>query len=59
MVRLEEVEDEHFQQSQLGADDDEGDYSDTGMRGLCFVFALHLMLPQLQGRSRQQTEMHN
>lgn len=30
MVQLVEVEDEHFQQRQAGADEDEGDYTDTG-----------------------------
>lgn len=29
MVQLVEVEDEHFQQRQAGADEDEGDYTDT------------------------------
>jgi len=30
MVQLIEVEDEHFQQSQPGPDDDDADYTDTG-----------------------------
>lgn len=40
MVQLTEVEDEHFQLPQVGPEEDDGDFTDTGESGFYTPFLL-------------------
>lgn len=50
MVQLQEIVDEHFQEGQVGPEEDDADYTDTGtLRRLfpcpCFLYSLYNPTP--------------